>query len=515
MTSRANPRMPARLVGLATALIERLPLQVSLLANLKKSYPLVIVGAIETGLPFLRMLALTHILSLTQVGFVSVLTAFSAFLELSTDLAIHRFVYSAPKEQFEEALATAHALALARGLVVSLLALCVAPIVASAVSLGEYRTSFALLAPPILIRSFENLSPRIAERDFRYWPQLKTMGVTSAVSIVVLVVVALVTRNYYAIIASVYAQAITMFFASRWFADAPYRINFRSPLFKTAFRFSYPLLVNGLGLSVAMQGDRFVVARFYDLETLAIYSVVMLAATVPMSLLNRVLQTTILARFYHASAEPERLNEEVKMASSVVAVLAALYAGGVVLLLNPVMGLVFGTKFHADRGAMILLGAAAFFRLVRMEPFTSVMLNASRTKRLAASNILTSSALVYMVAVSFVERSINALLGARLLGELTSLVATFFMARQAPQCGRYAYTLSTIVGAVFFGLACLESHAIGRAGEYLWPSALATVAFCIVVLAWGAVDIRRRMGRLRTATARGGGGGIGMGVQPS
>jgi len=38
-----------------------------------------------------------------------------------------------------------------------------------------------------------------------------------------------------------------------------------------------------------MQGDRFVVARFYDLQTLAIYSVVMLAATVPLGLLNRVL----------------------------------------------------------------------------------------------------------------------------------------------------------------------------------------------------------------------------------
>jgi len=215
MTDPAHSRLSARLVGLATALTERLPLQVNLLANLKKSYPLVIVGSIETGLPFIRMLALTHLLSLRQVGLASVLTAFGAFLELSTDLAIHRFVYSAPREQFEEALATAHALSLARGVVVCLLALCVAPLVASAVSLGEYWAGFALLAPPILIRSFENLSPRIAERDFRYWPQLKMMGVTSAVSIIVLIVVALVTRNYYAVIASAYAQVIVAFFASR------------------------------------------------------------------------------------------------------------------------------------------------------------------------------------------------------------------------------------------------------------------------------------------------------------
>jgi len=185
-----------------------------------------------------------------------------------------------------------------------------------------------------------------------------------------------------------------------------------------------------------------------------------------------------------------------------VAVLAALYAGGVVLLLNPAMGLVFGAKFHADRSAMILLGAAAFFRLVRTEPFTSVMLNASRTKRLAASNILASSALAFMIVASFIDRSVDALLGARLAGELTSLVATLFMARQAPQSGRYCFTLSTVVGALFFGLACLVSYALGPAGDLLWPSTLATVAFCLVVLAWGATDVRRRMGRLRGAIAR-------------
>ncbi|RBP10565.1 O-antigen/teichoic acid export membrane protein [Roseiarcus fermentans] len=503
MSDRRDPRPTAKLARLAATLIELLPLQFNLLANLKKSYPLVIVGSIETGLPFVRMLALTHILSLTQIGFISVLTAFSIFLEVSTDIAIYRFVYSAPKDRYEEALASAHALALVRGVAISILAVCVAPLVASAVSLGDSWTSFALLGPPMLIRSFENLSPRIAERDFRYWPQVGTMGVTATVSIVVMIIVALITRNYYAMIASTYAQVVALVLASRIFADVPYRIDFRSPLFKTAFRFSYPLLFNGLGLSIAMQGDRFVVAAFFDLKTLAIYSVILLTATVPLTLLNRVLQTTILARFYHASSDPGRLNAEVKLAASVVAVLAALYGGGVVLLLSPVVTLVFGAKFHADPMAMGLLGAAAFTRLARTEPFTSVMLNASRTKRLAASNILTSSALAYMVGASFLDRSINGLLGARLAGELTSWVVTFFMARRAPEGGRFAFTLSTLVALLFFGLACLGSYALGSARDSLLPSLAATVVFVIAVLAWGVVDLRRRMSRLRAAIVQG------------
>jgi hypothetical protein len=118
-----------------------------------------------------------------------------------------------------------------------------------------------------------------------------------------------------------------------------------------------------------------------------------------------------------------------------------------------------------------------------------------------------------MIAVSFVDRSIDALLAARLAGEAVSLVATLFMARQAPRSGRYSFTLSTVVGALFFGLACLVCFALGAAADRLWPSALATVAFCLVVLAWGAVDLRRRIGRLRGAIARDD-GALGTSVQP-
>ena len=176
------------MIGFAVALTTQIPFEFRLLDKVRTSYPLMIVSGLEVGMPFVRMFALTHILSLKEVGFVSVLTAFLAFLELSTDFAIFRFVYSAPKAQFEEALASAHALSIVRGVVVCLLALCAAPFVAAAISLGEYWTSFAVLAPAILLRSFEHLGPRVAERDFQYWPMAKTTGVSISCALVVLVV---------------------------------------------------------------------------------------------------------------------------------------------------------------------------------------------------------------------------------------------------------------------------------------------------------------------------------------
>ena len=188
------------------------------------------------------------------------------------------------------------------------------------------------------------------------------------------------------------------------------------------------------------------------------------------------------------------------MASSLVAISAALYAGAVVLLLDPLVTLVFGQRFKVDHPVTILLGAVALLRLVRSEPFTSVMLNASRTKRLAASNILTSTSLAYMVAVSFFDRTMSALLAARWAGEFTSLVITVFMARKSPEVGRFCFTYSTVFAALFFGVACLEAYALSRTADSL-PLALAAFAlYAIAALAWGVLDLRYRMKRLRVAT---------------
>jgi O-antigen/teichoic acid export membrane protein len=221
-----------------------------------------------------------------------------------------------------------------------------------------------------------------------------------------------------------------------------------------------------------------------------------------MNLFSRILGTTVLARFYHASALPARLDQEVRTASSLVAVLAALYAGGIILLANPVVTFVFGQKFQASHVAMILLGAGAFMRFVRMEPFTEVMLNAGRTKRLAASNVLVASSLAYMVLLSFFDRSINAVLAARVLGEFTSFLVTFVMARRAPEGGRFVFSFSMVVAFLFVCVASLEAIALQRSGGSVALLLAAYGAYAIAVSLWGAADLRQRMRRLRAAKAQ-------------
>ena len=101
-----------------------------MLQHLSKGYTLLLVSLIETGTPFIRMLLLTHALSLTELGFVSALTATISAFEQMTDFALYRYVFSAAREEYEHALAAAHGLAILRGLTVGGLVALAAPLIA-------------------------------------------------------------------------------------------------------------------------------------------------------------------------------------------------------------------------------------------------------------------------------------------------------------------------------------------------------------------------------------------------
>jgi O-antigen/teichoic acid export membrane protein len=462
---------------------------------LNRSSPLLVLSLMEMGFPLARMFALTHFLPLQEVGLATVLIAFVTVLELSTDISIHRFIFSAPRERFDEAMAVSHALAVGRGAILSALAFCAVPLIVTALSLSDYWGSFAILAPTMFLRSLPHLGPKIAERDFQYGAQIKTNFAYFASGLVTLIVIGATTHSHVAVIAATYAQDIMLVITSRIVAGSPYKLTFHSPLFMQAFRYAYPLVFNGMGLAVAQQADRLLVAALFDLKTVAIYSIVVLTSQLPGQVISRFFTTTIVARLYHAALVRSRFLHEIRLSSSLSAVIAAFYAGGVIFLTDFVATTIFGPKFHVSSLAMAFLGLAVFVRFIRVEPFNALMLNVGRTKRMAASNLLVSTTLVYMAAVALVDRSMEAILLTRVLGEFTALIFTIYITRQIPETGRLVFSRSDLVGLGFVVAACLGSYELWRSGGSLAATLAACVVYTIAIAIWAVWELRSARGR--------------------
>jgi O-antigen/teichoic acid export membrane protein len=455
-----------------------------MLSLIARGSALALLNLVDFGTPFARMLMLSHWLSLRELGFASVLVATYGSFELMSDFAINRFVFSTPREKYREALASAHALSVVRGFTVGAAAIAVSPIVASYMDVEADWPDFALLGLVTIIRSFEHIGPRVAERDYRYGVQFKVSLLANGLGLAALVVALYVRPAGAAIIASLFAQAIGQVVGSHAVADTPYRIRFRSPLFREAFRFGYPLMLNGVGLAASTQGDRFVVGGMLGLSTLGVYAIATLATSVPVMMVGRLLSTVLLAALYNAAAHSETLYlARLRLAARSVPVVAAILGLGVVTLYNIVVPLVFGRNFVLTPLTTAILAFGAFLRLARGEPFTTMLMNQARTRRIALINLASTSALVFAVILVFFHPAIDSVLLAKLLGEVASFAAALYLTAEAFRRARGDYLVSMLIGTVALACAAVLSMTTD-VGTRLLPSVAVLLALSGALLLW-------------------------------
>jgi O-antigen/teichoic acid export membrane protein len=446
---------------------------------------LALINAFDLGVPALRMIIFSHFLDLRELGFASLLAAVYGTLEQVTDVAMYKFVLSCPREDYQEALASAHALSVLRGLIVGLVGLAIAPFIAEVFHLGAEWPSFAALGLVVFVRSFEHLEPRVAERDYHYAPQAKVVALSNTIGLAALVAAVALKQGASSLVLCLFAQALAIAASSRLVTQTRYRLRFHSPLFKRAFRFSYPLMVNGVGLAVGSQADRYLVGAMLDLPALGLYSVLTLATTVPLSVVARVTQVLTLPALFNASRDERMFEARLRLASGVVPVRAGFLALGILTLMNDVVPLVFGQKFVASRPMAILLALTVFVRLVRNDPGTSLLLMEGRTKRLALANLFVMGGIIFSILFLYFWRTIEASVAGRLAAELVGLIAMHYLARLAFRgVGRYNLVAIAAVAAmlgIVSAIVCLmPTGANLRANLALL--AVCTAAMCLSLL---------------------------------
>jgi len=419
----------------------------------QKSLLLVSISLVEYGSPFARMIALSHGLTLEELGFASVLTASYATFEQITDIAITRFLYSASREEYDDALSAAHGLSIVRGILVAAVAMLLAPFIGDAMGLSQYNIDFALLGPPIAIRAFEHLGPKIAERDYRYGAQFKVALIANVAALGALLLSLIAFHSHVALLIALYVQMTGQTLASHVLADGPYRAQFGTVWFRKAVAFGIPLMLNGMGLAASGQGDRFIVGSLIGLPALGIYSVATLATTVPLSMISRVTGTITLAALYNAHvANDGSHRSRLNLALRLFPMLCALYAIGILTLMNIVTPLVFGAKFHLSTAALAFLACASFFRSVRGDPFTSMLLQTGRTRALAVVNFSSISALLFELLLVLSFTNFESMIAGRLLGEITAFAVAVIVTRELFRGMHADYFRSMMVAMASVGL---------------------------------------------------------------
>jgi O-antigen/teichoic acid export membrane protein len=446
------------------------------------------ISALEYITPLARIMLLSRFVDLRELGFCSALLAVYGLFEQITDMAFYRFAMSTPREDFDEALASAHALSLLRGIVVGGLAVLLGPLIAGVFSLSDDRGSFMFLGCLILVRSFENFAPRVAEREFRFSAQLKVGMTAHALGLATLVGALAATHDHRALLASVFVLMASYVATSHFFSESPYRISFRSPQFSKALQFGLPLTINGAGLALSSQADRFLVGTLLGLPELGVYTLTSTAVVLPTNMIWRIAGGINTALFFKAVDSGSHKGHYIALAGYMSAIIGAAYAICVALLLNIVVPALFGPRFAVSPIAVVILTCIAYARIARGEPFGSLLLIEGRTKRLAMVNLSVAAGLAFSAALMFYFPTIECALAARLLGEALGLVSAIYLCRNLFRGSIPDFVLAHFVGSSVVATAGLITWS-GWAEASAARSLGALAAYGVIIVIWAGLYV--------------------------
>jgi O-antigen/teichoic acid export membrane protein len=174
-------------------------------------------------------------------------------------------------------------------------------------------------------------------------------------------------------------------------------------------------MANAVLLFLTFYADRLIVARSFDLATLAVYGVALQLALLPAQIVGRAAATLLLPRFRQALAKG--LIEPAARAAVLSHVaMGAAFAAAFALLAPPAIAAVYGAPFRPDMALAAVLGAAAAFRIVRT-PLSQLAVAIGRTGDPARANLLRAAALGPALLAATAGLPLAAVAAAAALGE--------------------------------------------------------------------------------------------------
>lgn len=439
---------------------------------------------VEFTARFGRTIILSRSLSPTEFGIGAALTVLMGIAELSSDLALDRFLILRAKADDGEALAAAHQLSVARGAVVSILVFVAAPWVAGFLGAPGQEWSFRAVAGVVLLHSCAHLEMKQMQRDFRYAPDAMAYVIAHSAVLAVVYPAARLLGDHRAVLVILFVECGVYVAVSHAVARHRYSlVSKRRDLRREALLYGLPLSLNGLGLAVMSQLDRALVSHWFGVERLAFYAIILNMTVIPISAIYRVLGQlgmSFLARRHADSSGTANLNIALVWAYSVVAGGYALFVAATLDFLAP---LIFGAVYSVPPIIHALITVVVWIRVCRGAQ-TLIMLSCGDTARLMISNLVAACWVVFAAVALPLWPSLETMLACVLVGDIISQ-ATFVWETR----GRMGGHLRGVIGQLVWSCGAMTAGLVG-----IWSPDLGGITTKFILLAASLVMLLLQLG---------------------
>lgn len=436
---------------------------------------------------FVRNAVLGYSLSKGDFGIAATLTLLLQLLDSLTDLGVDRLIIQAPDGDAPRFVASQHLALIVRGLVIGGVLFLSAPLVAGFFQIPEATWAFAVIALVPVIKGFQHLDVRRAQRTLNNRPFLMVEILPQAAALAATLPAVSLAPGFEAVVWLSFVQAVATVAVSHLTAERSYAVAFDSALLRRLIAFGWPIWLSAFPLVAVYHGDRILIGRLFGMEDLAGYSAAFMIAMVPGLIAGKVGHALMLPLFAGARDKPAVLAQRFAAMSEATTLVASIYLATAMLLGGQILEVAFGPNYKGLGAVTAWLALMWSLRMLQAVPGMALMA-AGETKPFLVAGLIRASALLPAGLAAMSGYGLEAVAAAGVAGELASLiyVAIRLDADMAGLSGIFARRAlflapAALAAAAALALATTDGHALMRGAALLGAigviSALALAAF--------------------------------------
>lgn len=461
-------------------------------ARLRSAVMLLGQQGLLQGLAMGRNILLARMLGPASMGVVSAIALVLTLLEMISDVAVERLLIQTD-DNHEDLLPTAHSIQALRGLLAGGLIIALGPVAAWLMDASPYVWAFIAIAPVPMLKGFAHLEIRQRQRSMAFGAMVLVELGAGVIATVAVAVTLWLWASIWAGVIMLVIQAGCTLILSHILGKGRYRFGWKREQALRFWHFGWPLMLNGVLMYLAIQGDRVVVGITMRPEDLGRFTVALTLTLVPTFMLAKVVSTWALPTLSRHQHDRFAFAHQQRQVLWVLSVAALGLAGGVTFLGIPIIHLLYGKAFILPAGVLLAMGSVQALRMLREGLSVTAVALGDTTNPMKVNGIR----LLGVVAAFIIAHQgggVEAILWAGVGGEILAYLAGGWLLyrRHHLALGKtYAPLLPVLAGLLGLGLWPYQTE--------LWQkSAVLALLFFTAVLAlqpgWRILNRIRRPG---------------------
>ena len=470
----------------------------------KSGVLLVASGLLVNIMRLVSTAVIARVVSVEDYGIIATFALTIALAEMASAFALDRMIVQDRNGDDPRFVATLQTLQTVRGLLGAALVFLIAPYYARLLGVDDLVWPYQVLALVPLLTGLTNLHFYMPQRGGNFRSYMIWQLLRPAFGLCLLGVLLFFLDDWRIGLATTVAGQFVATIAANLMARGPFRLGFDRAVALRALRFGWPLMLNSLLLYAILNGDRILVSNQLGLETLALFSVALGLAQIPVSIVTKAHQYVFLPELSRQQDDPAAFGQTVTLTVQSRATLAIIMLLGIAVAGPDALLLVFGEKYAEATALVLWVGLFHAGRTLKGAPNTIAVSRAATTNPLYSNMLRLGSLPVAFLALQ-AGATLVQVIAIATVAELAALTLSLVLLRRTlGPLPRGVYT-GTAAAVAVFALAALDA--------VLFPAAPVLFgsfhAFQIVLLAAGAAAIvsmgtmrrwaRRKIGGLRGA----------------